>query len=79
MNPLSQVNSPEYMAEWGEPQSSRRLRKLANSMATFRNNAANRTAHDMVQATSEWRADLDWLWEEFHEARLGFPWPECAE
>jgi hypothetical protein len=66
------------MAEWAQPESPRRLRKLAYSLSTFRDNAIRRTSHDMRQAIMDWQSDLDWLYEEFYNG-FTFPWPERAE
>lgn len=38
-NTLPRVESPEYMEEWGTPETSERLQKLAESIAAFTRNA----------------------------------------
>ena len=47
---IPKVNSPEYMAEWGEPRSGKRLKKLADSLAAFARAARRRQFSDMDEA-----------------------------
>ncbi|WP_162625633.1 hypothetical protein [Mycolicibacterium llatzerense] len=50
----------DYVAEWGEPASSRRLKKMANAIAAFARNARKRSG-DFSEAIEAWEADLIWL------------------
>lgn len=69
------VNSEEYMDGWGSPKSSKRLQKMANTMAaTVRNHKRNRT-RDMSMAINEREADLEWLYKTYYVGRFRFIWP----
>jgi hypothetical protein len=73
---VPKVQSLEYMAEWGNPQSDTRLKKLANSLATFTRNARRRRNSDMNQAIIEWEEDISYLKNKYYTNRFGFDWPE---
>jgi hypothetical protein len=74
---LPVVTSSDYMREWGERQSAKRLRKMANSIATFCRNAKHRSWSDMDEAIADWEEDLDWLKKRFYDGHLSlqFRWP----
>jgi hypothetical protein len=73
---VPKVQSNEYMAEWGEPKSINRLKKLADSLATFARNARRRRSSDMDHAIAEWEEDLKYLKDTFYTGRFRFDWPE---
>jgi hypothetical protein len=62
---IPQVQSNEYMAEWGAPKSVERLKKLTNSLSTFARNARRRRSSDMDLAIAEWEEDLRYLKETY--------------
>jgi hypothetical protein len=64
------------MAEWGEPKSINRLKKLADSLATFARNARRRRSSDMDHAIAEWEEDLKYLKDTYYTGRFRFDWPE---
>ena len=66
--------SREYMEEWGSPNSSERLQKLANTLASLATLAKRRT-NPLEQAIDEWEDDLAWLRDEFYHGRFTFAWP----
>ena len=73
---LPSVNSQEYMSEWGEAESTQRLMKIANSIATFcRNN--KRWSKPSKKSIAEWESDLAWLRKEIYGG--GFEWPGTEE
>lgn len=72
---VPKVQSYEYMAEWGEPKSVDRLKKLANSLATFARNARRRRSSDMDHAIAEWEEDLRYLKETYYDRKYQFDWP----
>lgn len=72
---VPKVQSNEYMAEWGEPKSTCRLKKLADSMATFARNARRRRSSDMDHAIAEWEEDLRYLKETYYDRKYQFDWP----
>ena len=41
---LSKVNSASYMREWGEPESSQRLKKMANTILSLASKAKNKAS-----------------------------------
>jgi hypothetical protein len=66
-----------YRDEWGNPNSSQRLLKIANSIASFCRNAKNRNNRSYDIAIYDWEADLDWLKNEYYKPfRNNFRWPE---
>ena len=73
---VPKVQSNEYMAEWGEPKSTDRLKKLADSLATFARNARRRRSSDMDHAIAEWEEDLKYLKDTYYTDRFRFDWPE---
>jgi hypothetical protein len=72
---LPNVNSREYMAEWGRPKSSQRLQKMAESIASFTRNAKRQSFNDMSMAIDEWEADLVWLKRRYYDGKYDFVWP----
>lgn len=72
---LRDVDDPAYKASWGAPKTSDRLKKLADSIATFARNAKNHP-NDLSRAIEEWEADLDYLKSTFYDDWGDFPWPD---
>ena len=57
---LPLVGSFEYIDEWGEPESIKRLNKINNSLWGFLN--SNYPAYmNMTRPFKEWHADLKWI------------------
>jgi hypothetical protein len=73
---IPKVQSYEYMAEWGDPRSAKRLLKIANSLATFARNARRRRTSDMEHAITEWEEDLAYLKETYYKFPFRFEWPD---
>lgn len=73
---IPKVQSYDYMAEWGDPSSAKRLQKLANSLATFARNAKRRRTSDMEHATAEWEEDLAYLKNTYFDGLFSFDWPK---
>jgi hypothetical protein len=72
---LPPVFSRQYMDQWGQAGSPRRLQKTAECIAAFARNAKRRDDDRMDQAIREWEADLNWLHEEFYIGHFRFAWP----
>lgn len=72
---LADVTDREYANSWGEPKSSKRLRKLCETLASFVRNA-KRNPVDMTKAITDWETDLGHLRYSFYERWGEFPWPE---
>ena len=63
-----------YIAQWGLPQSAARLKKIAESIASFcRNN--KKKNNPATRAISDWEADLAWLKSQLYDGRYRFRWP----
>ena len=56
--PLPLVGNPEYMEEWGEDGSKKRIQKLKNCLIGFSSGKQHETHR---QAVKDWQDDLDWL------------------
>jgi hypothetical protein len=74
---LPRVNSLEYMEAWGTPASATRLRKMADSIATFARNAKRRASPSLV-AISEWEGDLGYLRKTYYAGKYDFKWPKLG-
>jgi carboxypeptidase C (cathepsin A) len=72
---LPAVMSKDYLAEWGSPGSCQRLKKMADSIATFSKNAKLRKDADMTVAIEHWEEDLKWLGKNFYHGHCQFWWP----
>lgn len=73
---LPSRESSEYMDEWAKPRSSRRLQKLAESLATFARNAKRQEVVDKSLAIKHWEADLRFLKKTYYdESSFSFDWP----
>jgi len=72
---IPNVNSHAYMDEWGIPESSKRLRKLAETIAALVRNARRRDEVAMSLAIREWEGDLAYLRSKFYDGRFNFQWP----
>jgi len=75
LEPVPQVDSEEYMSEWGAPKSGTRLKKIAESIAAFTRNA-KRSTKNMDAAISAWESDLDYLKNSYYIGRYDFLWPD---
>ncbi|WP_430403150.1 hypothetical protein [Hyphomonas sp.] len=65
----------DKLSEWGEPESSQRLMKMANCLASFARNGSRRRVHYMDAPVKKWCDDLEYLRKEYYEGRFGFGWP----
>lgn len=73
---LPPVDSLAYYREWGPPKSSSRLRKMADTIASFVKDAKRRRATNMTVAIQHWEADLSYLRKAFYQGRFNFAWPD---
>jgi hypothetical protein len=68
------VFPPHYVSDWGPPRSSKRLQKIADSIAMFCcNNKRRRRPSEL--AITQWESDLAWLKQEYYDGRYMFRWP----
>ena len=67
-----------YMVQWGSPQSAQRLKKMAESIASFTRSAKRkRSQGNFDVAIADWEEDLAWLKQKFYDGVYDrvFPWP----
>jgi hypothetical protein len=74
-NDLPSVESEEYMNQWGNPKTSLRLQKLAESIAAFARNAKRNKRYNFSEAIHDWESDLEYLYAEYYVGRFRFAWP----
>ncbi|WP_135444955.1 hypothetical protein [Vibrio tasmaniensis] len=72
---LPYVISHTYRREWGEPSSTARLKKLANTIASLAKNS-KRSPNNTLEAISDWEEDLRWLKENYYrDGKYSWSWP----
>jgi hypothetical protein len=76
---LPSVGSADYMSEWAKPKSGKRLKKMADSLASFARNGQSNERQDMSKAVRQWIEDLAWLKPEFYDGKFDkkFRWPSA--
>lgn len=72
---LPPINGPEYMEEWGKPDTPSRLRKMAESIASAVKSAKRRSHADYSVAIDHWEQDLQFLYDRYYVGRFKFHWP----
>jgi hypothetical protein len=77
LNPLRPVEDRDYLEGWGKPGSARRLKKMAESIASFARNAKRRNGkQNLSKAIQDWEADLEYLRKKYYyNERSPFKWP----
>lgn len=73
--PLPPINGPDYMDEWGRPNTPARLRKMAESIASAVRSAKRRSHADYSVAIEHWEEDLRFLHDSYYVHRFSFHWP----
>ena len=78
-NRLPRVQSEEYMTQWGEPQTSARLQKMANVLAGLTRNVKRNTNADYSVTIRDRESDLTYLYNEYYVEyyvkKIRFHWP----
>lgn len=72
---LPPVLPGSHMALWGMPNSSRRLKKIAETIAALVRNAKRRHNASYSRAIFEWESDLQQLHDTLYIGRFDFGWP----
>jgi hypothetical protein len=72
---LPWLNDRAYMMSWGEPASPQRLKKMADSLASFCKNAKNEGKNWKRTAIRHWETDLGYLYGRYYRGKFGFAWP----
>ena len=72
-----QIVSRDFIAEWGNPNSAVRLKKMAHSIAAFCRQAKQRPRSIMRRTIENYEADLAWLKNKYYDGRFDnkFRWP----
>jgi hypothetical protein len=78
LHSLSFTDDTAYLSEWGEPNTDRRLKKLAESIASFTRNAKRRNKDSFSKAIQDWEADLAYLKRTYYDGRFYFQWPRTG-
>lgn len=73
--PIPPMFPPEYLEQWGSPAHASRLKKLADSLASFARNAKYRKSHDLSCAIRDWEDDLEYLFDKYYVGHFRFAWP----
>jgi hypothetical protein len=76
LDKLPKINSVQYMSEWGDPQTASRLKKMAESIASFARNAKRRNHQQLRKAILDWENDLNYLRCKYYNNVYDFGWPE---
>ncbi len=73
---LPDLVSQEYVAKWGNHESSTRLRQIAITIASLCRNLKRRNV-EAGQAVKNWEDDLEWLKRSYYDGRYDndFKWP----
>lgn len=66
---------PQEAADWGKPETRKRLRKIITSLKAFVELAERREDSDMGIAITDWKRDLAYLEAEFKETYPDLRWP----
>jgi hypothetical protein len=68
------VDTEAYMAQWGNPNTARRLWRIAKHLAALCYNARKNRNYEAAKV--DWESDLEWLYDNFYEdGDYGFTWP----
>jgi hypothetical protein len=67
-----------YHSEWGNPSAPQRLRKLANSLASFTRNAKRKDEDMFARAIDDWEEDLAFLHDRYYVRAFHFAWPDTV-
>ena len=71
--PIPWVESAMYMAEWGKPGSSERLRRIKTHLDSMIDSKFGQES--MAAAVQKWQHDRSWLRAEFYRGHYKFQWP----
>ena len=76
-NDLPFVQSPVYMASWGEVLSGKRLAKLSYLLWNLINKKRYKTEdfYHRTETRENWKDDLEYLYQEYYKDKHNFRWP----
>ncbi|MBE9264171.1 hypothetical protein IQ224_19175 [Microcystis sp. LEGE 00066] len=77
LHQIDGIQDSEYLIKWGQPNTAKRLQKLAESIAAFTRNAKRDKSKDYRKAIQDWEADLAYLKKTYYDNRFSreFGWP----
>jgi hypothetical protein len=73
-NPVPNEFPAYYIRQWGIPGSSKRLNKMANTIATLCKNYKRRS-NPLSSTIAKWESDLAWLKANYYDGHYRFEWP----
>ena len=73
---LPWVESKEYMAEWGNPNTRRRLWRMAHHIAWLA--GYHQSSPSMLHAVKDWESDLAFLEKTYYTSWMRFTWPSTV-
>ena len=76
--PLFFAGDKVYLNDWGQPSTSKRLQKMANSIAAFTRNEKRRRGDTSATAVQNWESDLEYLKRTYYEGHFHFQWPSTG-
>ncbi len=81
MHELPKVNGPEYVKGWGNASTGLRLKKIADSIATFCRNARHQNSTSYTATIADYEEDLAWLKKTYYDGRFDrqFTWPDTKQ
>ncbi len=68
------VGDDAYMKEWGHPNHSKRLWRIAHHIK--REAEKRKSIDSMRHACRDWKSDSEWLKKQFYTKRMRFKWPD---
>jgi hypothetical protein len=71
---IPSVGDEDYMAEWGRPNHSKRLWRIAHHIK--REASKRKSINSMRYACMHWKSDSEWLKKQFYTNRMRFKWPD---
>ncbi|SIR01675.1 hypothetical protein SAMN05880582_105228 [Rhizobium sp. RU20A] len=72
---LPPILPPEHMMLWAAPNTSRRLYKIAHTLASLTRNAKRQKYEKYQEAISDWESDLGFLYRNLYVGHFKFDWP----
>jgi hypothetical protein len=75
---LPPIIDPAYTASWGPAGSAMRLKRIADSLASFAKAAKRRGWDSHMEAIREWEIDLSYLHDRYYVGRYRFAWPRTV-
>jgi len=72
---LPQVKDAAYVREFGDPNTAKRLQKIANFLSSMAKQQKRKATPSDI-SIARWEADLAWLHDTFYRGHYRFSWPD---